>query len=271
MKYILYARKSTESEDRQVLSIEAQLAELQQFAAKEKLEIAASLCEAKTAKEPGRTKFAEMLDMIERGTAQGIIAWHPDRLARNSIDGGKIIYMVDNLKIKSLKFPTFWFENTPQGKFMLNIAFGQSKYFVDNLSENVKRGFRQKGRRGEWPGWAPVGYLNDYKNHTIILDKEKSAYIKKLFEIYATGGHSLHKLACFLNESGVRNQKGKLFTTSMVFHIIKNPFYYGVFRFNGEIHEAKHEPIISKKLFDEVQDMIRKRGRGHEKKIHNYT
>ena len=139
MKYILYARKSTEEDDRQVLSIEAQLVELQEYAAKEKLEIVASFQEAKTAKEPGRMKFAEMLALIERGKADGIISWHPDRLARNSVDGGKIIHFVDRGLIKSLKFPTFWFEATPQGLFMLNIAFGQSKYFVDNLRENVKR------------------------------------------------------------------------------------------------------------------------------------
>jgi DNA invertase Pin-like site-specific DNA recombinase len=164
MKYFLYARKSTEEDDRQVLSIESQLAELREFAAKERLEIVASFTEAKTAKEPGRTQFGAMLAAIERGEAQGILSWHPDRLARNPIDGGKIIYLVDTGLIQALKFPTFWFESTPQGKFMLNIAFGQSKYFVDNLSENVKRGLRQKLRRGEWPGWVPVGYLNDLRH-----------------------------------------------------------------------------------------------------------
>src|SRR3989344_2015708 len=149
MKYVIYARKSTEDEDRQVRSIEAQLVELKEFAAKEKLEIVASFEEAKTAKEPGRIKFAEMFDLIEKGKANGILAWHPDRLARNPIDGGKIIYSVDTGKILDLKFPTFWFDTTPQGKFMLQIAFGQSKYYIDNLSENVKRGLRQKIRRGE--------------------------------------------------------------------------------------------------------------------------
>src|SRR3989338_6840504 len=114
MRYIIYVRKSTEDEDRQVLSIEAQLVELQEYAAKEKLEIVSLFCEAKTAKEPGRTKFAEMLALIERGKADGIISWHPDRLARNSVDGGKIIHFVDRGLIKSLKFPTFWFEATPQ-------------------------------------------------------------------------------------------------------------------------------------------------------------
>ena len=117
MKYFIYCRKSTDSEERQVLSIEAQLAELKEFAAKEKLEIVASLCEAQTAKEPGRKIIGEMVDRICAGEANGILAWHPDRLARNSIDGGKIIYLLDTGKILDLKFPTFWFENTPQGKF----------------------------------------------------------------------------------------------------------------------------------------------------------
>jgi len=90
MKYIIYTRKSTEEDDRQVLSIETQLAELQEYSAKEKFDIVASFCEAKTAKEPGRMKFAEMLSFIESGKADGIISWHPDRLARNSVDGGRM-------------------------------------------------------------------------------------------------------------------------------------------------------------------------------------
>ena len=108
-----------------------------------------------TAKEPGRKIFGEMLDRICAGEAGGILAWHPDRLARNSIDGGKIIYLLDTGKLLDLKFPTFWFDTTPQGKFMLSIAFGQSKYYIDNLSENIKRGHRQKLRKGIWPGFAP--------------------------------------------------------------------------------------------------------------------
>src|SRR3989344_4658877 len=159
MRYVIYTRKSSESEDRQVLSIEAQLAELQEYSAKEKFNIVASFQEAKTAKEPGRMKFAEMLSFIESGKADGIVSWHPDRLARNSVYGGKIIHMVDRGLIRSLKFPTHWFEPTPQGLFMLNIAFGQSKYYVDNLRENVTRGMRQKIRNGVWPLWAPLGYL----------------------------------------------------------------------------------------------------------------
>src|SRR3989344_1181256 len=170
VKYFIYCRKSSEDEERQILSIEAQLQELRDFAKQNNLFVAKEFYESKTAKEPGREVFNSMVSEIEKGTASGILAWNPDRLARNSVDGGRIVYLVDTGKIQSLKFPTFWFENTPQGKFMLNIAFGQSKYFVDNLSENVKRGLRQKIRRGEWPGKAPEGYANELKTHTIVVD-----------------------------------------------------------------------------------------------------
>ena len=114
-KYFLYARKSTEDDDKQVMSIEAQLFELREFARKENLEILQEFQESKSAKTPGRIRFAEVMSRIESGEAQGILAWHPDRLARNSIDGGRIIYAVDTRKIVSLRFPTFWFEPTPQG------------------------------------------------------------------------------------------------------------------------------------------------------------
>jgi len=270
MKYFIYARKSTESEDRQVMSINSQLDELKEFAAKEKLEIAASLCEAKTAKEPGRKIFNEMLKKIEKGEADGILAWHPDRLARNSVDGGKIIYLVDTNKIKSLKFPTFWFDNTPQGKFMLNIAFGQSKYYIDNLSENVKRGIRQKLKRGEFPGWAPTGYINDLKTHTISLDTAKYKAITKIFKLYATGDYPLESLILILNDFGVKTRTDKSFTASMVQNILKNPFYYGVIRHNGELHKGSHEPIITKKLFDQVQEVMASRGHKKQNKVHNF-
>ena len=254
-----------------MLSIEAQLAELQEFAVKEKLEIVASFYEAKTAKEPGRIVFGEMLQRIAKGEADGILAWHPDRLARNPIDGGQVIYMVDTGKINSLKFPTFWFESTPQGKFMLNIAFGQSKYFIDNLSENIKRGLRQKLRRGEWPSYAPVGYINDPVSRNIIQDKTKSNFVKRLFEMYATGEYTFLQLKDFFKEAGLTSQTGKILTTGNIQYILQRSIYCGVFKYNGEMYEGKHEPIISKKLFDEVQAVMRRRGKPHKKKKHDYV
>ena len=271
MKYIIYAHKSTEKDDRQILSIEAQLVELKEFAAKEKLEIVASFQEAKTAKEPGRMKFAEMLSLIEKGKADGIISWHPDRLARNSVDGGKIIHFVDRGLIRSLKFPTFWFEPTPQGLFMLNIAFGQSKYFVDNLRENVKRGLRQKIRNGVWPGWVPVGYLNNPKTRMIDIDKSKTPKVKKLFELYTTGEYTLKSLANWCKEKKLHGNLNKEIAVSNIQKILQNIFYIGLMKYHGEIFEGQHEPLISKKLFDKCQEVMAKRGKVQEVRKHNFA
>ena len=107
-KFFLYARKSTDVEDKQVLSIEAQLTELRDYAKRENLNIALEFVEKQSAKIPGRPIFNDMISRIEKGDADSILSWHPDRLARNSIDGGKIIYLLDTGKLASLKFPTFW-------------------------------------------------------------------------------------------------------------------------------------------------------------------
>lgn len=123
-KFFLYARKSTDIENKQILSIEAQITELRTFAKQNNLDIVEEFIEKQSAKIPGRPIFNSMLKKIENGKANGILAWHPDRLARNSVDGGKIIYLIHCGHISGLKFPQFWFEPTPQGKFMLNIAFG---------------------------------------------------------------------------------------------------------------------------------------------------
>lgn len=106
MNYFLYIRKSTDEDDRQVLLLEAQEVELNEFATREHLHIVDTFRESQTAKQPGRPLFNEMLARVERGEAEGILAWHPDRLARNSVDGGRIIFLVDSGKIKSLKSPT---------------------------------------------------------------------------------------------------------------------------------------------------------------------
>ena len=260
-KYFLYARKSTDAEERQILSIEAQLCELRALAEKERLTISREFTEAMTAKVPGRPLFNELLDRIERGEANGILAWHPDRLARNSVDGGRLIYLVDTGKLAFLKFPTFWFENTPQGKFMLSIAFGQSKYYIDNLSENVKRGLRQKLRLGEWPGWAPVGYLNDKNVRKVVVDPVKGPLVCRLFETYAAGQNSLTALKGTSYSWGLVSRTGKPLVKAELQRILVNPFYFGLIRFLGEHYQATHQPLISKELFDRVQAVLRQKGR----------
>ena len=260
-KYFLYARKSSEGEERQALSIEAQIAELKTYAERERLSIVEIFTESKSAKQPGRPIFNHMIERIESGEANGIIAWHPDRLARNSVDGGRIVFMLDTNKIEFLKFPTFWFENTPQGKFMLNIAFGQSKYYVDNLSENVRRGIRQKLRRGEWPSFAPIGYLNDKATRKIVLDHERAPLVKKLFEEYATGKHSLKTIRTYSQQIGLVSKKGKSLGKARIHCTLRNPIYYGVLEHKGEFYQGCHEPIITKELFDKVQEAFANKGK----------
>jgi len=261
-RYFMYARKSTESEDRQVLSVEAQLVELREYAKKENLFIKEELSEAKTAKQPGREVFNSLVKRIERDEANGILAWHPDRLARNSMDGGKIIYLTDTGKLVDLRFPTYNFENSAQGKFMLSIIFGQSKYFVDNLSENVLRGFRQKLRRGEYPGFAPLGYKNNILDHSIEVVPEAAHKIRELFELYATGRYSMEELRKLATASGLASRRKHVrLSLSNIERILKNPFYYGAFRFKGELYEGTHPPIITKELFDKAQSALRVRSK----------
>ncbi len=260
-KLFLYARKSTDTEDKQVLSIEAQITELREFAKRESISIIEELIEKQSAKIPGRPVFNSMIERIEKGEAAGILAWHPDRLARNSIDGGRIIYLVDTGKIKFLKFPQFWFESTPQGKFMLNIAFGQSKYYVDSLSENTKRGLRQKVRKGEFPSLAPIGYLNNVRTKKIVVDKFKSPYISLAFGIYAQNESRLEDISDFLARHGIFSRGNKPLHKDRIKYVLSDPFYVGFFRFGGELYEGIHEPIISKKLFDKVQMVLKDRSK----------
>ena len=270
-KIFLYARKSTDEPERQVLSIEAQMFELREYAKKENLNIVREFVESKTAKEPGREIFNDMVASIEKNEAEGILAWHPDRLARNSIDGGRIIYLVDTGKITTLKFPTFWFDPTPQGKFMLSIAFGQSKYYVDNLSENIKRGIRQKLRNGIWPTWAPLGYINDKNARCIAVDKEKAKYIKRAFEMYSTGEYPLVQIRKIINSLGLVGKKSKLLSVSNYQYMLKNPIYYGVIRYGGEMYDGKHEPIITKKLFDSVQEVMKRKSKPKGRRLKYYV
>ena len=266
MKYIAYARKSTDEKDKQVLSIDNQISELKEFALRENLEIVDFLTEAQSAKVTGRPVFNSLVKRIEKGEAQGIVSWNPDRIARNSIDGGKIIYLLDTGELQSLKFPTHWFENTPQGRFMLSIAFGQAKYYVDNLSQNVHRGLKYKIKMGVWPALAPWGYKNDRNLKTVVLDPVKANVIKKAFELYATGKYTLHDMCMYFYENGIRERKsGDPPETGTVRDVFKRPFYYGYMLYNGELYKGTHTPIITKDTFDKVQEIIKQRGWFHSK------
>lgn len=232
-KFFIYTRKSTDDKDHQIRSIGDQLAELKELAKKEQVDVVDVFVEKQTAKIPGRPIFNEMLERMEKGEAEGILAWHPDRLARNSVDGGKIIYLVDTNVITEMKFPTFWFDPTPQGKFMLSIAFGQSKYYVDNLSENIKRerGHRNKVKEGIWPRNAPLSYVN--VKGGLECDKTLAPLIKKLFEAYSTGYFTLREVREKFLALGLKGKKG--LSISNCQYILTNPIYFGLIRWHNEM------------------------------------
>ncbi|TSC62135.1 MAG: recombinase [Parcubacteria group bacterium Greene0416_14] len=270
-KYFLYARKSTEDDDHQIMSIEAQLFELREYARRENLEIIQEFQEAKSAKKPGRERFAEMIDEIEKSEGVGILAWHPDRLARNSVDGGRIIYLVDTGKIVSLRFPQFWFEPTPQGKFMLQVAFGQSKYFSDNLIENVKRGIRQKLRRGEWLTLAPFGYVNNPKTRQIEPHPAKSKIVVRAFEEFAKGTYTLKSMSEFLAELGVETKNRTPLAKCSIHHLLTNRAYLGFVAHHGEYHEGTFLPILSFATFEAVQEVLKRKAKPRKsKQRHNF-
>jgi len=257
-QWYLYIRKSTDEVDRQVLSLEAQMTELKEFAQRENVEITETFVEKRTAKVPGRPVFNEMLSKMEKSSSRiGILSWNPDRLSRNSIDAGKIIFLLDTGKIAGLKFPTFAFENNPSGKFFLSISLSNAKYYIDNLSENVQRGNRAKLRRGEWPGQKPLGYIYDHRLRNIVPEKRKAEIVKKVFEEFATGKHTYKSIANYLVSLGIKNRSGKPRCNFSIYGFLTNKLYMGVMKWKDEVYEGKYQPLISKQLFSNVQEVLK--------------
>ena len=265
-KYVLYARKSTEQDEKQALSIESQVKEMLQIAEREGLEIVDIRREAHSAKDSGqRPVFVELLEDIRRGRFNAILTWAPDRLSRNAGDLGSLVDLMDQKLLHEIRTYGQKFSNNPNEKFLLMILCSQAKLENDNKSINVKRGLRTRCEMGLWPAQAPTGYLNekraDRRGH-ILVDPERGHVIRQMFEKVAYEKWSGRKVYHWLRfELNFRTSYGnKHLTYSNVYLILQNTFYYGVFEYprgSGNWYTGKHEPLITKELYEAVQEQIR--------------
>ncbi len=266
IKYCLYARKSTESDERQALSIDSQVKEMLAIAEKEDMEVIDIRRESHSAKESGqRPVFKEILEDIRSGRYTGILTWAPDRLSRNAGDLGSMVDLMDEKKLLEIRTYGQHFKNSPNEKFLLMILCSQAKLENDNKSINVKRGLRTRVEMGLWPAPPPTGYLKekrmDHKCETLV-DPERSPVIKQMFEKVAYEKWSGRKIYNWLKfDLNFKTAYGnKNLTLSNIYLILQNTFYYGVFEYpkkSGNWYTGKHQPIITKELYDQVQSQIK--------------
>ena len=266
IRYCLYARKSSEAEERQALSIDSQIKEMITTAQRDELNIVEVYRESHSAKDCGqRPVYNQLLQDIRSGKFNGIITWHPDRLSRNAGDLGALVDLLDQKLLIEIRTHSQRFTNNPNEKFLLMILGSQAKLENDNKSINVKRGLKTKCEMGLWPSVATTGYVNSTnvnEKGVVYIDHQRAPAMKKMFEKVAYEGCSGKKIFYWLrDEIKFKAKSGKPLTLSNVYILLKNHFYYGTFEYpkeSGRWYTGKHEPIITKELFDIVQEKLQR-------------
>ena len=267
VKYCLYARKSTESDEKQALSIDAQIREMAEIAHKEGLEIVDIKRESHSAKATGcRPVFNKMIQGIQSGRYSGILTWAPDRISRNAGDLGIVVDLFDEKKLIEIRTYSQSFRNNPNEKFLLMILGSQAKLENDQKGLNVKRGLKARLEMGLWPAPAPTGYFNhpdrSMKCH-VVIDSKRAPVIREMFEKVGNENWTGRQLFKWLKDTKKFKTSGaKHLTLSNVYIILSNHFYYGTCNYpknSDNYYQGKHEPIVSKELFDKVQDVIKGR------------
>jgi DNA invertase Pin-like site-specific DNA recombinase len=264
VKYCLYARKSTESEEQQALSIDSQIKEMLQIAARDGLEVAEIKKESHSAKAVGQREiFNELVKDIRAAKFSGILTWAPDRLSRNAGDLGALVDLMDQKLLIEIRTYNQKFTNSPSEKFMLMILCSQAKLENDNKSENVKRGLRARCEQGLRPSVAPTGYLNEQRKDKaceVLVDSERAPMIKTMFEKVANEQWSGRKLYHWLRfEVNFKTKGDRYLSLSNIYIILKNSFYYGVFEYpvgSGNWYTGKHIPLVSQELYNQVQEQL---------------
>lgn len=270
LKYFLYARKSSESDEKQIQSIEDQ-EELMAGVAKDLgLHVVDRLSEAKSAKEPYRRKvFDEMLKRIERGEAHGIVTWKIDRLSRNPVDSGRIQWLLQNGILQSIQ--TIGREYRPEDNaLILGVETSMASQYIIELRQNVKRGMESKIKKGWMPGMAPPGYLNtkilEKGENYIIEDPERFPVVRKAWDLMLTGRYIPERILEILNDEwGYRSRQTKKrmgigMYRSTIYRIFTNPFYAGMIEYGGFYQQGKHRPMVTMQEFERVQFMLRRKG-----------
>lgn len=261
LKYCLYARKSTESDERQAMSIDSQIKEMQDLSEREGLNVVAIKRESFSAKQSGsRPVFNQLLHSIRNGEYNAILTWAPDRMSRNAGDLGSLVDLMDMNRLQRIRTFSQSFSNTPNEKFLLMILCSQAKLENDNRGINVKRGIRAKCEMGWRPGPAPIGYINRSFAGVkeMVLDEERAPIIKEMFERSGLQSQSGRTIKDWLDSIGFTTKAGARLSLSQVYRILTNPFYYGYFKYpqDGPLYKGLHQPIITKELYDNVRARI---------------
>lgn len=276
--YFIYCRKSSEAEDRQVLSLDSQTSELREIARRQGFTIAEVLVEARSAKAPGRPVFNAMMDRIKRGEARGILCWKLDRLARNPIDGGAVIWAMKEHSI-AVVTPAQEFRQASDNTILMYIEFGMAQKYIEDLSKNVKRGLHAKAERGWYPALAPLGYRNnrlkDQGMRDIEKDPDRFPLVRRMWDLMLTGTYSVPRIQKLANsEWGLRTrlmkaQGGKPLALSLAYEIFTNPFYYGRFEYprgSGQWFKGSHPAMVTEAEFDKVQVFLGRKGKPRSRK-----
>lgn len=277
IKYFVYCRKSTETEDRQIVSIESQLDECKKIS--KGMKIIEIFTESRSAKKPGRPVFNEMMSRIEKGEASGIICWEINRLARNAIDGGKLQYFLHQSVIKHIK--TFKGNFYPgDNSLLLAFEFGMSTEYSRKLGIDVARGLRQKAQKGERPGLAPLGYKNTVTEkrgtERVLVDENTFDLVRRMFDyVLAEREVPMNILRIATNQWGLRTRKGQKISKSNFYRVLTNPFYYGKYEYpkdSGNWYQGNHKTMITVEEYDRIQYILGKKGKPRPKShIFAYT
>jgi DNA invertase Pin-like site-specific DNA recombinase len=272
VKVVGYVRVSTREQEEDGYSIPAQTELIEKFCKDRGYKLLNVFKDVESGGSQDRKGFLAMVEFVEKRRVDGVIAWRLDRLTRNFRD----YVILDDLAAKLIFIAEPDITDSATGKLMMSIRVGLAKHFLDQLGENVSMALERKAREGQWPSVAPVGYLNN--EGLIEPDPERAPLIRKLFEEYSTGNHTIDSIRKLAKDLGLRQPRsGKplarsrfVSTSAKVKGLLQNPIFYGVFEWKGERYAGKHEPIISKELFDDVQLVIEQRSRGTRKRKHDF-